>query len=270
MNQQNVQRTAQSISGTASRRHSRVISAAALVTFALAGAGALAAVPAGAAPGAADQVQPALTTTTSTPEVETKKIAYCHRTHSSTNPYVFLDTSLQAFYNSGHIDHLGPVFPQAGPGGFWGDIVPPNKYAPEGMNWTAAGQAIFNNGCQLPTEPPAPTQTPTDPPTETPTETPAPTPTETPSETPTPTETPSEPAPETPPTPSETPTTAPGTGTQSPTVTPSNTPAPATTPATDELVYTGANDSSLLAAGGAALLLGGVALWRNRRTQGAR
>ena len=48
----------------------------------------------------------------------------------------------------------------------WGDIIPPYDYEPAdfhyaGLNWTAEGQAIYNNGCNIP----EPTEAPTNPPT---------------------------------------------------------------------------------------------------------
>lgn len=82
------------------------------------------------------------------------KIQFCHRTASETNPYVYLDTSIQAFFNSGHISHTGPIFPAVGPDNKWGDIYPPNQYDEDGQNWTTEGQAIFNNDCAVGDNPP--------------------------------------------------------------------------------------------------------------------
>src|SRR5690606_4481501 len=64
-----------------------------------------------------------------------KKIQFCHRTAADGNPYVYLDTSIQAFFNSGHISHTGPIYPDE-VDGFWGDIYPPNQYDLDGQNWT--------------------------------------------------------------------------------------------------------------------------------------
>lgn len=124
------------------------------------------------------------------------KIAFCHATGSSTNPYVAIETSVAAFFQAGHIDHQE-------------DIWPAFTYTKQGVNytvpaqnWNAEGQAILRNGCKvvpIPTPSPTPTETVT--PTPTPTETTAsPTPTPTPtgttaSPTPTPTETTTTPAP---------------------------------------------------------------------------
>jgi hypothetical protein len=128
------------------------------------------------------------------------KVTICHATASTTNPYTAPEVNTSSVdeeknqYLNGHGDHTGPVFDPAGgkdqPA--WGDIIPPfespigTKFP--GYNWTEAGQAIYNNGCQpvIPTPTPTPTETtPTPTPTET---TPTPTPTET-TPTPTPTET---------------------------------------------------------------------------------
>ena len=89
-------------------------------------------------------------TTTTQPS---RKIAFCHRTGSTSNPYVLLDTSPNAIIREGHQDHTGPIFPAVGPDGKWGDIIPPftfdsGSFFP-GLNWPA-GAAILANGCQVP------------------------------------------------------------------------------------------------------------------------
>jgi uncharacterized repeat protein (TIGR01451 family) len=86
-------------------------------------------------------------------------------------PAVANDGSLQG----GHLDHLGPIFPDReppGPSGKWGDIIPPYDYIDKeghkqtfpGYNWTPGpdgGQAIYQNGCRAPgTEPPIQALTP--------------------------------------------------------------------------------------------------------------
>src|SRR4249919_4290803 len=63
------------------------------------------------------------------------------------------------------------LFPLTGPDGKWGDIIPPFEGYP-GQNFTAEGQAILANNCQIappPTQPTQPTQptTPTTPTTPT-------------------------------------------------------------------------------------------------------
>ena len=80
-----------------------------------------------------------------------EKVTICHATSSRTNPYnvITVDASAVDEQNNpdlnGHGDHLGPVFP----GARWGDIIPPFGDFP-GYNWSAAGQAIWNNDCAPP------------------------------------------------------------------------------------------------------------------------
>jgi Prealbumin-like fold domain len=158
------------------------------------------------------------------------EITICHGTGSQSNPYVIESPAINssgAFAGElagGHNGHVGPLwFP--GITVEWGDIIPPYDYAPadfhfNGLNWTAAGQAIYNNGCDIPQATPTPTPvvTPTPTPVVTPTPTPVVTPTPTPVVTPTPTPvvtpTPTPVVTPTPtPVPTATPTPAPGSGT---------------------------------------------------------
>lgn len=94
------------------------------------------------------------------------KVTICHRTASDTNPYVQLDVAESSVdgdtgNDNGQGDHLaehtGPVFPDVGPDGKWGDIIPPfnDNGDPRSvsLNWNAAGIAIFENGC-TPVAPP--------------------------------------------------------------------------------------------------------------------
>ncbi|MFL6089731.1 MAG: hypothetical protein ACJ71Z_06295 [Aeromicrobium sp.] len=75
-------------------------------------------------------------------------VTICHATNSSTNPYDVISPAAEGAVN-GHAGHTGPVF-QAGATS-WGDIIPPfndiNHTSFGGLNWTAEGQAIYNNGC---------------------------------------------------------------------------------------------------------------------------
>ncbi len=133
-----------------------------------------------------------------------EKVQICHATNSVSNPYIVnsvntssVDEEGNKFLN-GHGDHTGPVFDPADPPASWGDIIPPITNPDTGttfpgLNWPA-GEAIWTNGCQVPTMSPSPTMT-----SPSPTET-SPTPTET---SPTPTETSPTPN-ETSPTPTET------------------------------------------------------------------
>lgn len=65
-------------------------------------------------------------------------VAICHATHSSTNPFVS-ETPANAGQLMGHVG----LSHQNGE-----DIIPPiPNLLPLGQNWDAAGQAIWNNGC---------------------------------------------------------------------------------------------------------------------------
>lgn len=99
----------------------------------------------------------------------TDKVTICHRTASQTNPYVVLtvdENSVDGVAgNSGGVadhygEHVGPIGPI--PVGEWGDIIPPVVPYHTGLNWPA-GEAIWENDCNIPTPT---TETPT---TETPT-----------------------------------------------------------------------------------------------------
>jgi uncharacterized repeat protein (TIGR01451 family) len=84
------------------------------------------------------------------------KVAICHRTGSTNNPYSSADVALASSgeLQGGHLSHTGPVY-QPGVTG-WGDIIPPYTYVDSngveqtfpGYNWTDDGQAIWNNGCK--------------------------------------------------------------------------------------------------------------------------
>jgi Big-like domain-containing protein len=86
------------------------------------------------------------------------KTTICHRTASHTHPYVVnrVDNS-SVDGNTGNdngkgdhfAEHVGPVGPIAE--GEWGDIIPPVA-GHNGLNWTDAGKAIYDNNCRLPNE----------------------------------------------------------------------------------------------------------------------
>lgn len=91
------------------------------------------------------------------PKDNDKKITICHATSSEKNPYVVLSIALQGLNGHGGAHHQHSE-----------DIIPPNsgKVIPAGQNWTAEGQATFNNNCvpvEVTTTPP--TTPPTVPPT---------------------------------------------------------------------------------------------------------
>ena len=90
-------------------------------------------------------------------------IPICHRTAAVTNPYIQQSPSINSIIGSnGHISHTGPIFPETGPDGFWGDIIPPIVPGlPNGLNWTPTGIAIWEAGCDvdLNSEPPPPPPT---------------------------------------------------------------------------------------------------------------
>lgn len=120
------------------------------------------------------------------------KVTICHATNSDNNPYVMITVDTDAAHGGkdhGKGDHAaehdGTVWTAALKAQHisWGDIIP--AYTDDqgvsfpGLNWTAAGQAIFNNGCKVPQAQPTPTPTPTSAPTPTPTPTTPVTPTPT-------------------------------------------------------------------------------------------
>ena len=93
------------------------------------------------------------------------KVTICHATDSETNPYVQIKgvdfSSVDGGPDVGdHLaNHTGPVWPdRAGDPAKWGDIIPPfysdgvTLTGLPGLNWPA-GQAIFNNGCNIPNTP---------------------------------------------------------------------------------------------------------------------
>ncbi|WP_062530140.1 hypothetical protein [Demequina rhizosphaerae] len=111
------------------------------------------------------------------PHIETEKVMICHATASEKNPFTVNEISFNAVDNGYNIDWNGH-------GDHEGDIIPAFADFP-GLNWTELGQAIWNNGCEVPTTEPEPQETTV--PEET--ETPEPEETTTPEETPEPEET---------------------------------------------------------------------------------
>lgn len=89
-----------------------------------------------------------------------QKITICHATAAFKHPYVEITVNVNAADgiagNSGHqadhfAEHNGPLFDPTTMhnGGGWGDIIPPIPGVHNGLNWTAAGQAIYNNHCMV-------------------------------------------------------------------------------------------------------------------------
>ena len=107
------------------------------------------------------------------------KVTICHATGSQTNPYVqeTVDIASTGYLQAGHDDHAG-------------DIIPPYTYGDPvfnygGHNWTQAGQAIWNNDCNLVTPSPSPSASPSPSPSVSPSASPSPSPSASPTPTPT-------------------------------------------------------------------------------------
>jgi len=96
------------------------------------------------------------------------KETICHRTNAENNPYVVITIDKAAIFKRGHNTHdEGPVWEPGfkAAGKHWGDIIPPFDYyaSPQderdnvlsrygGLNYTDAGKAILDNGCEVPQE----------------------------------------------------------------------------------------------------------------------
>lgn len=84
-------------------------------------------------------------------ELVEAKVTVCHASDSQSNPYVTNQPNKTADV-SGHDGHNGPIW-YSGITSAWGDIIPPFYYIGgyyAGKNWTTEGQAIWNNGCNIP------------------------------------------------------------------------------------------------------------------------
>jgi hypothetical protein len=78
-------------------------------------------------------------------------VTICHRTGSHHNPYVVISPSASGVYHGHYRQHNeNAVFPNTASDGKWGDIIPPFQYqgVTYSLNWNAAGQAIWSNGCR--------------------------------------------------------------------------------------------------------------------------
>lgn len=99
--------------------------------------------------------------TAQTAQADDHKVTICHATNSHKNPYTTNTVSkssvdeLKNKYLNGHGDHIGPVWYEGIADHSWGDIIPPFVYNKPnggtttypGYNWTAEGQAFYNNNC---------------------------------------------------------------------------------------------------------------------------
>ncbi len=79
-------------------------------------------------------------------------IRICHASGSHTNPYIVNNPSASGDLN-GHAGHTGPIW-TPGITVEWGDIIPPFTYYNgvefPGVNWSAYGEAVYNNNCVIP------------------------------------------------------------------------------------------------------------------------
>lgn len=85
-------------------------------------------------------------------ELVEPKVDICHATDSHSNPYIQNQPDKSGDV-SGHSSHTGSVWYPGIADHSWGDIIPPFAYVGgtfPGLNWTAEGQAIWNNGCNIP------------------------------------------------------------------------------------------------------------------------
>ena len=83
--------------------------------------------------------------------VSDEKVSYCHATADVTNPYTLLTTAVASIIQQGHHLHLGPVFPDGGRRGGWGDIIPPFDYfggSFPGLNFPR-GFDVLKAGCKV-------------------------------------------------------------------------------------------------------------------------
>ena len=131
----------------------RLLRVAALVSIVAAVVGAQAA-GVGLAQAALDFVPHARGTVSDSSNRGHTPVTLCHATASQTNPYVVITTDDDGVLGAGHSSGNGHD-------SHGGDIIPPFDYTDNkgdarsypGLNWDAAGQAIFADGCEPPPPP---------------------------------------------------------------------------------------------------------------------
>jgi hypothetical protein len=93
------------------------------------------------------------------------KIRICHATDSHSNPYTNPEVDQDAVdgdlgndngQGDHYLEHNGPVWYSGIADHSWGDVIPPIEGVHGGKNWTAEGQAFWNNSCNLPSASPSP------------------------------------------------------------------------------------------------------------------
>jgi hypothetical protein len=90
----------------------------------------------------------------------------CHRTASASMPYVQNSPASSGVAMGHYQQHQGPIATSPSVAQDlkdnhieWGDIIPPFEALPAGYNWTATGEAMWENGCDFATTPPSATLT---------------------------------------------------------------------------------------------------------------
>jgi hypothetical protein len=118
------------------------------------------------------------------------KVTLCHATDADSNPYVAITVDIasagEAQTAKGHAAHTGPIWQPGDQANHvkWGDIIPPYSFFGfnfPGLNWTAEGMAILQNGCKV-----APPASPTPSASSSPTPSQSPSPSASPSSSPSP------------------------------------------------------------------------------------
>src|SRR3990167_9483432 len=112
-------------------------------------------------------------------------VTICHATGSHSNPYVKITVDDNAVNGHGPGDHNRDGHHHGR------DIIPPGSWDTDGRNWTAQGQAIWNNNCNIPQTSPSPSPSPSPDPSPDSSPSPSPSPSPDPSPDPSPSPSPS-------------------------------------------------------------------------------